>query len=165
MSTQTRLTLSSVLVMTAIVVIISILDLGYQMDAQFEATLEHAELLKRIASNAVVDTLNSDRQHPWRETLPDSNLDRNLIDIMSASHALLEIAVCDKDNKIILDSDPNSRGKNLPVRSGFRARGRRHQLAGKGPNPQPAGFIPALAGAGDTREPANFMCAWSSIHR
>ena len=50
MSTQTRLTLSSVLVMTAIVAIISILDLGYQMDAQFEATLEHAELLKRMAS-------------------------------------------------------------------------------------------------------------------
>jgi hypothetical protein len=35
MSTQTRLTLSSVLVMTAIVAIISILDLGYQMEAQY----------------------------------------------------------------------------------------------------------------------------------
>ncbi len=58
MSTQTRLTLSSVLVMTAIVAIISMLDLGYQMDAQYQATLEHAELLKRMASNAVVDALN-----------------------------------------------------------------------------------------------------------
>ena len=57
MSTQTRLTLSSVLVMTAIVAIISILDLGYQMDAQYTATLEHAELLKRVASNAVVSSL------------------------------------------------------------------------------------------------------------
>ena len=52
--------------MTAIVAIISILDLGYQMDAQYAATLAHAELLKRMASDAVVDVLNADRQHPWR---------------------------------------------------------------------------------------------------
>ena len=114
MSTQTRLTLSSVLVMTAIVAIVSILDLGYQMDAQFQTTLEHAELLKRTASSQVVDALNRDRQHPWRETLRASNLDRNLIDIMSASHALLEIAVCDNNDEIIIDSDPKSRGKKFP---------------------------------------------------
>ena len=66
MSTQTKLTLSSVLVMTAIVAIISILDLGYQMDAQFQATLEHAELLERTLTSQVVDVLNRDRQHPWR---------------------------------------------------------------------------------------------------
>jgi hypothetical protein len=84
MSTQTRLTLSSVLVMTAIVAIISILDLGYQMDAQYAATLEHAELLKRVATNAVVEALNNDRQHPWRVALAASNLERKLIDIMSA---------------------------------------------------------------------------------
>ena len=36
-------------------------------------------------------------------------MDRNLIDMMSASHALLEIAVCDNDNDILLDSDPLSR--------------------------------------------------------
>src|ERR1035438_1513982 len=69
MSTQTRLTLSSVLVMTAIVAIISILDLGYQMDAQYAATLEHAELLKGMASNAVVEALNRDRHHPSRGRL------------------------------------------------------------------------------------------------
>jgi signal transduction histidine kinase len=114
MSTQTRLTLSSVLVMTAIVAIISILDLGYQMDAQYRATLEHAELLKRVASNAVVDALNTDRQHPWRETLRDSNLNRNLIDITTASHALLEIAVCDKNGEILIDSDPKAKGKMFP---------------------------------------------------
>src|SRR5271154_330207 len=104
MSTQTRLTLSSVLVMTAIVVIISILDLGYQMDAQYEATLQHADLLKRMASDAVVDTLNSDRQHAWRDALLASNLQRSLIDIMSAPLALLEIAVCDNSNEILIDS-------------------------------------------------------------
>jgi signal transduction histidine kinase len=120
MSIQTRLTLSSVLVMTAIVAIISILDLGYQMDAQYEATLEHAELLKRMASNAVVEALNRDRQHPWREALRASNLQRSLIDIMSATHALLEIAVCDKDNEILMDSDPKSQGKKFPRYANFR---------------------------------------------
>jgi len=114
MSTQTRLTLSSVLVMTAIVAIISTLDLGYQMEAQYQATLEHAELLKRMATNAVVDTLNRDRQHPWLVTLGASNLERNLIDIMSFSHALLEIAVCDSNDTILLDSDPKSKGKPFP---------------------------------------------------
>jgi len=113
MSTQTRLTLSSVLVMTAIVAIISILDLVYQMDAQYDATLSQAQLLERMASNAVVNALNQDRLHPWRETLLESNLnlDRNLIDIMSASHALLEIAVCDNNDDILLDSDPKRHGK------------------------------------------------------
>jgi len=120
MSTQTKLTLSSVLVMTAIVAIISILDLGYQMDAQYRATLEHAELLKRTASSTIVEVLNRDRQHPWRETLRASNLDHNLIDIMSASHALLEIAVCDNNDEILIDSDPKSQGKKFPHYADFR---------------------------------------------
>lgn len=119
MSTQTRLTLSSVLVMTAIVAIISILDLGYQMDAQYRVTLEQAELLKRLASNAIVDALNSDRQHPWRETLRASKLEHNLLDIMSSSHALLEIAVCDNNNEILIDSDPKSKGRNFPHYADF----------------------------------------------
>jgi len=120
MSTQTRLTLSSVLVMTAIVAIISILDLGYQMQAQYQATLEHAELLKRMASSTVVEALNRDRQHPWRETLRTSNLEHNLIDIMSASHALLEIAVCDNRNEIVIDSDPKAQGQMFPHYDDFR---------------------------------------------
>ncbi len=119
MNTQARLTLSSVLVMTAIVAIVSVLDLGYQMDAQFRLTLEHADLLKTVASNMVVETLNRDRQHPWREALRAPNLERSLIDIMSASHALLEIAVCDSHNEILLDSDPNSEGKLFPHYADF----------------------------------------------
>lgn len=119
MNTQARLTLSSVLVMTAIVAIISVLDLGYEMDAQYAATLEHAELLKRVASNMVVETLNRDRQHPWLEALRAPGLQRGLIDIMSASHALLEIAVCDPDRRILLDSDPKTVGKIFPQYADF----------------------------------------------
>ena len=120
MSTQTRLTLSSVLVMTAIVAIISILDLGYQMEAQYLATLQHAELLMRMASDAVVDTLNNDRQHPWRQALRAPNLQRSLTDLMSAPLALLEIAVCDNSGEILIDSDPTRTGKPFPHYADFR---------------------------------------------
>ena len=119
MSTQTKLTLSSVLVMTAIVVIISILDLGYQINAQFQSTLEHAKMLKVTVVSQVVGALNRDRLHPWRETLRNSNLDRNLVDIMSASNALLEIAVCDNNNEILIDSDPKAIGKPFPHYADF----------------------------------------------
>ena len=50
MTIQTRLTLSSVLVMTAIIAIISAFDLANQVESQFTATLERAELLERVAS-------------------------------------------------------------------------------------------------------------------
>jgi PAS domain S-box-containing protein len=114
MSTQARLTISSVLVMTAIVAIISVLDLGYEMVAQFQATLEHGKLVIRVASNTVVETLNHDRLHPWRETLRDApGLGSGLTDIMSASHAILEIAVCDSSNLILVDSDPKAKGKTF----------------------------------------------------
>jgi len=119
MSTQTRLTLSSVLVMTAIVIIVSILDLGYQMDAQFAVTLEHAELLKSVASNAVVEALNNDRQHSFLVALAASKLERKLVDIMSASHALLEIAVCDSSDNVLLDSEPKSKEKKFPRYENF----------------------------------------------
>jgi signal transduction histidine kinase len=120
-------------------------------------------LLKRLASNAVVDTLNSDRQHPWRETLRASNLEHNLLDIMSSSHALLEIAVCDNNNEILTDSDPKVAGENVSVLCGFRADRRQHQLAGQGENPQPADFLPARTAVGHARASRSCMCVWSSI--
>jgi PAS domain S-box-containing protein len=106
--------------MTAIVAIISVLDLGYEMDAQFNATLDHAQLARRIASKIVVDALNGDRLHPWRETLRNSDkVESGLVEIMSASHALLEIAVCDSDGRVLVDSDPKSEGKLFPHYSPF----------------------------------------------
>jgi len=107
--------------MTAIVAIISVLDLGYEMDAQFKATLAHAELLRRVVSKMVVETLNRDRLHAWRQALRDApNLESGLTDVMSASHALLEIAVCDSDDRVLVDSDPKSDGKIFPKYEDFK---------------------------------------------
>lgn len=114
MSLRARLTLWSVLVMAVVVGLISALDLGNDMERQFESTLERAELLKRVASRLVVQTLERQRTAPLREALRDPQLSTELVDIMTASHALLEIAVCDRSNEILVDSDPNRRGITFP---------------------------------------------------
>jgi hypothetical protein len=108
------LTLWSVLVMAVVVGLISALDLGNDMERQFESTLERAELLKRVAARLVVQTLERQRTAPLREALRDPQLSTELVDIMTASHALLEIAVCDRSNEILVDSDPNRRGITFP---------------------------------------------------
>lgn len=114
MTLQTRLTLYSVLVMTAIIAIISVLDLGNQVETQFSATFERAQLLERMATIMVRDTLNRNRSQPWRQSLLDKSLKADLQDIMSTSSAVLEIAVCDTDNKIILDSNPDAAPPEAP---------------------------------------------------
>jgi len=93
--------------MTAIIAIISALDLGNQVESQFAATLDRADLLKRVASKMVRDTLNRDLVHPWRQSLIETTLQKDLTDIMSTTNAVLEIAVCDTQGKILLDSDPS----------------------------------------------------------
>jgi hypothetical protein len=40
---------------------------------------------------------------------------------MSASHALLEIAVCDNNNEILIDSDPKEQGKSFQPLCGLPA--------------------------------------------
>jgi signal transduction histidine kinase len=117
---QARLTLSSVLVMAAIIAIISLLDLGYAMDSQFTATLERADLSKTVATDMVLETLDRDRQLPWREALRAPALQQTLIDIMTASHAILEIAVCDTNNEIVMDSEPTRQGATFPRYPDFR---------------------------------------------
>jgi signal transduction histidine kinase len=114
MTIQTRLTLSSVLVMTAIIAIISALDLGNQVDSQFRATLDRAKLLEVVATNMVRETLNRDRVHPWRQSLQDPTLQKDLTDIMSTTNAVMEIAVCDTQGKILLDSLPNPKPPAAP---------------------------------------------------
>jgi signal transduction histidine kinase len=108
MTIQTRLTLSSVLVMTAIIAIISALDLGNQVESQFAATLKRAQLLETVALNMVQDTLNRDRLHnPWRVSLQEPTLQKDLTAIMSTTNAVWEIAVCDTEGNILLDSEPD----------------------------------------------------------
>jgi len=113
MTIQARLTFSSVLVMTAIVGVISVVDLGYEMESQYAATLERAKLLRDVTTHLVTDTLDRNRTTPWREALMTApQLQNSLIEFGTASRAAFEIAICDTDNEIVLDSDPKRQGTN-----------------------------------------------------
>jgi PAS domain S-box-containing protein len=88
--------------MTAIIAIISVLDLGYQMKTQYDVTLERADLLRKVASNMVADAVNRDRQHSWRGALVNAGIEQKLLDLVSYSNAVAEIAICDTNDKIFL---------------------------------------------------------------
>jgi len=110
MSLQAKLTLGSVLLATLIVGLISVVDLGNDMQRQFDNTLERADLLKNVATKLVLQALDRERTVPLAEALRDPALSKGLIDIMTTSHAVLEIAVVSPENEILADSDPGRRG-------------------------------------------------------
>jgi signal transduction histidine kinase len=111
MTLQAKLTLGSVVLASLMVGIVSAVDLVNEMQRQFEATLERAETLKRLASRMVRQTVNRQLDKPEREALRDPDLQGFLVDIMTASHAILEVAVVDPHtNEILVDSDPNRLG-------------------------------------------------------
>ena len=66
-----------------------------------------------MATNLVVQTLDRQRTVPLREALRDPDLSSELVDILTASRTLLEIAVCDRNNEILADSDPGRLGKTF----------------------------------------------------
>jgi signal transduction histidine kinase len=114
MSLQTRLTLWSVLVMGLIVGVISALDLSRDLQRQFEATLERAELIKRFTTTMVLESLERNRQLSYRDAIAsDAQLHSELTQIFTFTPALIEIAVCDRDNRILADSDPNRHGQQF----------------------------------------------------
>jgi signal transduction histidine kinase len=106
MTLQGKLTLGSVLLATLIVGIVSAVDLGNVMELEFAATLERAQLLKAVSSVLVGEALNRQRTVPVREALRDPELSNALINILTASRAILEVAVLTPENEIIADSDP-----------------------------------------------------------
>jgi signal transduction histidine kinase len=114
MSLQARLTLWSVLVMASIVGFISALDLTRDLQRQFQSTLERAELLKNVSVALVLQSIERERNLPFREALAlDPNLREQLRNILSYSPALMEIAVSDRNNRIIVSSEPRRVGESF----------------------------------------------------
>ena len=105
MNLQAKLTLGYVLLAVAIVSIISGLDLSTNMQQQFDATLERAEILNPVATKFVKRTLNSRLTVPLREALRDNVLAADLLDLVTKTGAILEIAVVDPKNEVFADSD------------------------------------------------------------
>ncbi|MBZ5585436.1 MAG: cell wall metabolism sensor histidine kinase WalK [Acidobacteriia bacterium] len=110
MTLQAKLTLGSVLLATLIVAVISAVDLGNVMQLEFDSTLEHAQLLKTVASDLVQDALNRQPTKNLLQALHDPDLSAALVNILSDSHTILEVAVVNLENEILADSDQDRVG-------------------------------------------------------
>src|SRR3954468_22579583 len=120
MNLQAKLTLGYVLLAVAIVSIISGLDLTTNMKQQFDATLERAEILNPVATKFVKRTLNSRLTVPLRGALRDNVLAADLLDLVTKTGAILEIAVVDPKNEVFADSDISRIGKTAGPYPDFR---------------------------------------------
>jgi signal transduction histidine kinase len=115
MSLRAQLTLWSVAVMAVIVCMVSAVDLAQEITHQFKSTHERSDYFKGAAVDVVRRTLNRDRTVETREALKrEPNLAAELLTIMSASKSLLEIAVCDPNGEILVDTEPTSAGQKFP---------------------------------------------------
>jgi signal transduction histidine kinase len=110
MTLQARLTLSSVLITTVIVTIVSVVDLGNDMERQFEGTLRSARSIRTAVSRLVRRTVERERTLSLREALRQPDITTELVEDLVDSPAVLEIAVCDRKNEILVDSDPKRQG-------------------------------------------------------
>ena len=111
MTLQAKLTLGSVLLATLIVGLISAVDLGNVMQLEFESTLDRAELLKSQATTAVTEALNRQRTIALSDALHEPGLTDRLRKLVTASKAILEIAMVEPDTNMIL-------ADTLPTRVG-----------------------------------------------
>jgi len=110
MTLQGRLTLSSVLITTVIVTVVSVVDLGNDMERQFLGTLRGAQLIRTSVSNLVQRTVERERTLSLRAALRQPEIASELVQDLANSPVVLEIAVCDRKNEILLDNDPKRLG-------------------------------------------------------
>ena len=113
MTLQAKLTLGSVGMVSLMVAVVSAVDLANMMQRQFESTLERADSLKAVASSMVLQSLNR-QLRPFREALRDPELHSLLVEALTAGDAILEVAVVDPHNEILLDTDRTLLGKQQP---------------------------------------------------
>jgi len=115
MSLRIQLTLWSVLVMTLIVGVVTAVDLLQEVRHQFDSTLDRANFYIDHAADLVQSKANRDRTVPVQVALRhDPDLSRELLNLMTASKSLYEIAVCDSQEVILSDSDPEQINKKCP---------------------------------------------------
>jgi signal transduction histidine kinase len=122
MSLRAQLTLWSVLVMAVIVGIVSVVDLAQEINHQFKSTLERAEYFNSAAVDVVMRAVNRDRTVaiPVALQRDKDELAAELLAMMTASKSLLEIAVCDLQDKILIDSEPGRVGIKFSGYDDFR---------------------------------------------
>ena len=120
MSLRVQLTLWSVLVMAVIVGAVSAVDLAQEVSHQFDSTLERADYYMGAAINVVKNTVNRNPAIQIHDALQnDPDLSNQLLAAMTSSKSLLEIAVCDPQDMILVDI-PGRAGAKFPAYPDFR---------------------------------------------
>ena len=114
MTLQAKLTLGSVVLASLMVGLVSFVELDNEIERQFETTRERADNLKSVATKLVRQSLNRQRSLPLSDVFSDPDLQSLLVEVMTASQAIVEIAVVDPKNKILLDSDRDRVGVTAP---------------------------------------------------
>jgi signal transduction histidine kinase len=121
MNLQAKLTLGNVVLGVLMVTVISAMDLAYNVQQHFDATLERAEVINPVATKFVRQTLNSQRTVSMREALRDERLSKDLLDLVTDARAILEIAVVSpQTNEVLADSDPTRLGQTSGPYPDFR---------------------------------------------
>ena len=114
MTLQTKLTLGSVAMVSLIVGLVAAVNFQNEVQGQFETTLERAKNLRIQATTFVRQSLDRQQTVPLADALKDPDLASLLVNIITASRAILEVAVVDPENSILADSDPYRLGVKSP---------------------------------------------------
>ena len=117
MTRRFRLTLISVCLVALLTGAISSYYLKTEIERQFQFELVRADLMKGLASDNVARSLERQADLPIPEALAaDTDLADRLRKIMTVSGSLIEIAICDSHNQVLLSSDTSRRtGSSFPL--------------------------------------------------
>jgi len=106
MTQRIRLTLISVCLVALLTGSISIYYLKTEIEKQFQFGLQRADLMKSLAADSVARSLDLHPSVPIPQALlSDSDLADRLRTIMAVSRSLLEITICDNQNRVLLSTD------------------------------------------------------------
>jgi hypothetical protein len=119
MTLQAKATLGSVLLATIMVTLVSGVDLGSFMDLGLEATLERADVIKDVAKDAVIDTLNRRRDVGLREALRDADLKGKLLSLLRTPNGVLSIDMVSAETQEVLASTLENRVGSTPTYPDF----------------------------------------------
>src|SRR5215813_2008844 len=100
MKLRAKLTLGSVALATILVTIISAVGLISVMQLEFRNTLERAEMIKSLATDAAINTLNQQRSVDFREAVRDPALQSQFVKLLTSYKAIVEIS--------LVSADPNN---------------------------------------------------------
>src|SRR5882724_8776786 len=106
MTQRVRLTLISVCLVALLTGSISVYYLKAEIEKQFQFGLQRADLMKSLAADSVARSLDVQPSLPIPQALlSDADLADRLRTIMAVSRSLLEITICDAQNKVLLSTD------------------------------------------------------------